>query len=150
MPMRARRVRGSGPAGFGAEHVAAYRRAAARRGVGSTFKDAASVDLARRTNHPMQNTEIAATREIPAAMTNNDFEATPAASKMPPTTGPTMAPMRAIPMEHADVDLVRRGRRHPLRARLQRAELSLVSGCLATEGVADHRRRQGEGGHLPA
>jgi len=32
------------------------------------------------------------------------------------------------------VDLVRRGRRHSLRARLQRAELSLVSSCGAAKG----------------
>jgi hypothetical protein len=43
-------------------------------------------------------------------------------------------------VRHPDVDLVRRGRRHALRARLQRAELSLVSGCGAAEGGADQCR----------
>jgi len=47
-----------------------------------------------------------------------------------------------------DVDLVRRGRRRPLCARIRRTELSLVSGRSAAEGGADHGCRHDEGSHL--
>ena len=53
-------------------------------------------------------------------------------------------------VRHADVDLVRRGRGRPLRAGVQRAEISLVPGRGAAEGGADHGRRHDEGSYLRA
>ena len=40
------------------------------------------------------------------------------------------------------------GRQRPLRARLLRAGVSMVPGCGAAEGGADHRRWHDEGSHL--
>src|SRR3954454_23479277 len=53
-------------------------------------------------------------------------------------------------LRHADVDLVRRNRRCPLRARLQRARLPLVPGRAAAEGRANHSGGRDEGGRLRA
>jgi hypothetical protein len=49
-----------------------------------------------------------------------------------------------------DLDLVRRGRRRPLRARLPRADLSLLLGRRAPESRTDPRRRDDQRGHLRA
>ena len=43
-----------------------------------------------------------------------------------------------------------RGRRRSLRARLQRAELSLVSSRSPAEGGSNHRRRNGQGRYVRA
>jgi hypothetical protein len=53
-----------------------------------------------------------------------------------------------VTVRHPDVDLVRRGRRRPLCARLQRAEFPLVSGRGATDSRTDNRLRDDQGGHL--
>ena len=53
-------------------------------------------------------------------------------------------------VRYPDLDLVGRGRRRSLRARLERAELSLVSSRSPAEGGADHRGRNGQGGCVRA
>ena len=73
-------------------------------------------------------------------------------SKIAATDDLHIAPFRedGVDLRHPNLDLVRSSRRRPLRARLQRAKLSLVSGCSETEGGTDHRRRHDQGGRLRA